>query len=77
MGRQSGPIGSIVVHAPYHVAANVHTYRSATYLPPDLQGYSERGAGTAGVGLAALWIALAGTVIYVERRRLFPRGTRQ
>lgn len=65
------PIGALVVHDSYHVAANVHTYRSAVYLPPDLDGYAERGGGSAGVALAGLWIALAGTAIYVERRRLF------
>ena len=52
------------------------TYRGATFLPPDLDGYPERGGGNAGLGLAALWVALAGTVIYVERRRLFPSSER-
>jgi hypothetical protein len=70
------PIGSIVAHATYHVGANVHTYRSATYLPPDLDGYAERGSGTAGLALAALWIVVAGSAIYVERRRLFPTSGR-
>jgi hypothetical protein len=70
------PVGSIVAHATYHVGANVHTYRSATYLPPDLDGYAERGSGTAGPALAALWIVVAGTVLYVERRRLFPASGR-
>ena len=66
------PLGAIVVHDAFHVAANVHTYRSATFLPPDLAGYAERGGGTAGLALAALWVVVAGTLIYVERRRLFP-----
>ena len=70
------PVGAIIAHDVFHVGANVHTYRSATFLPPDLEGYAERGGGTAGVGLAALWILFAGTVIYVERRRLFPTGAR-
>lgn len=69
------PLGAIVVHAPYHVAANVHTYRSATFLPPDLAGYAERGGGWAGAALAALWIAFAGSVIYIERHRLFPAAS--
>jgi len=68
------PIGAVVAHAVFHVGANVHTYRSATYLPPDLEGYSERGGGLAGVALAALWIVFAGSLIYIERRRLFGRG---
>ena len=66
------PIGAVLVHDAYHLTANVHTYRSEIYLPPDLNGYAERGAGTAGAGLAALWIVAAGSVIYGERRRLFP-----
>ena len=70
------PAGAIVVHDVFHVAANVHTYRSATFLPPDLDGYPERGGGTTGVALAALWVVLAGTVIYVERHRLFPTSER-
>ena len=49
-------LGAIVAHDAFHVAANVHTYRSATFLPPDLDGYAERGGGTAGLALAALWI---------------------
>jgi hypothetical protein len=66
------PLGAIVVHDAFHVAANVHTYRSATFLPPDLAGYAERGGGTAGLALAALWVVVAGTLVYAERRRLFP-----
>ena len=66
------PIGSLVVHASYHVAANVHTYRSEIYLPPDLDGYAERGSGTAGLAIAAAWLLVAGSVIYLGRRRLFP-----
>jgi len=41
-------------------------------LPPDLDVYAERGSGTAGLALAALWIVIAGSVIYGARRRLFP-----
>jgi hypothetical protein len=70
------PIGAVVAHATYHVGANVHTYRSATYLPPDLDGYAERGGGTAGLALTALWALVAGTVIYGERHRLFPPANR-
>jgi len=70
------PVGAIVAHATYHVGANVHTYGSAIYLPPDLNGYAERGSGTAGLALAALWIVIAGTVICSERRRLFPASER-
>jgi hypothetical protein len=66
------PIGAVVVHNAFHVAANVHTYRSEIYLPPDLDGYAERGGGAAGLALAGAWIVIAGTAIYVERRRLFP-----
>jgi hypothetical protein len=65
------PLGAVLVHDAYHVAANVHTYRSEIYLPPDLAGYAERGSGTAGPALAALWVVVAGTVIYAGRRRLF------
>jgi hypothetical protein len=68
------PIGSLVVHGSYHVAANVHTYRSDIYLPPDLDGYAERGGGTAGLAIAALWVTAAGSVLYLERPRLFPRS---
>jgi hypothetical protein len=66
------PIGGVVVHDAYHIAANVHTYRSDIYLPPDLDGYAERGSGTAGRIVAAFWILAAGGAIYVQRRRLFP-----
>jgi hypothetical protein len=66
------PVGAVVVHAPYHVAANVHTYRSATFLPPDLRGYPERGGGPAGLVLGALWSVFAAALIFIERRRLFP-----
>jgi hypothetical protein len=71
------PMGAVIMHDAYHVAANVHTYRSPIYLPPDLAGYAERGGGAAGLALAALWIVVAGTVIYVERRRLFPQDDRR
>ena len=70
------PVGAIVVHDAYHVAANVHTYRSEIYLPPALDGYAEHGSGAAGVGLAAIWIVLAGSVIYLGRHRLFPSTDR-
>lgn len=65
------PIGAVIVHDSYHVAANVHTYRSEIYLPPDLDGYAERGSGTAGPALAVAWIVAAGAVVYAARRRLF------
>jgi hypothetical protein len=71
------PIGAVVVHVSYHVAANVHTYRSPIYLPPDLDGYAERGSGTAGIALAAVWIVAAGAVIYAARRRLFSPAERR
>ena len=70
------PVGAIVAHTGFHVGANVHTYGSAIYLPPDLDGYAEHGSGTAGPALAALWIVIAGTVIYSQRRRLFPTAER-
>jgi hypothetical protein len=70
------PIGAVVVHDSYHVAANVHTYRSEVYLPPDLDGYAERGGGTAGLAFAGAWIVLAGAVIHAQRRRLFPSPVR-
>lgn len=70
------PIGAVVVHDAYHVAANVHTYRSEIYLPPDLDGYAERGSGSAGPVLAGLWFLIAGTVVYVQRQRLFPSTQR-
>lgn len=54
------------------MAANVHTYRSEIFLPPDLDGCAERGSGTAGVALAGLWLLAAGTAVHLERRRLFP-----
>ena len=66
------PVGAVVVHDAFHVAAQVHTDGSEIYLPPDLEGYAERGGGTAGLGLAALWILVGGSVIFVERRHLFP-----
>jgi hypothetical protein len=66
------PIGAVVVHDAFHVAANVHTYRSEIYLPPDLEGYAERGGGATGLAWAGAWIVIAGTAIYVKRRRLFP-----
>jgi hypothetical protein len=71
------PIGAVIVHDSYHVAANVHTYHSPIYLPPDLDGYAERGSGAAGLALAALWIVVAGTVIHAERRRLFPQAEKR
>lgn len=39
---------------------------------PDLDGYAERGGGAAGLVIAAVWVLVAGSVIYLERRRLFP-----
>ena len=71
------PIGAVIVHDSYHVAANVHTYRSPSYLPPDLDGYAERGSGVAGLALAALWVIVAGTVIFTEQARLFPRAEKR
>lgn len=76
-GRLTGnPVGAVVVHDSYHVAANVHTYRSPIYLPADLDGSAERGGGSSGLALAGIWIVLAGTVVYDERRRLFPSQSR-
>ena len=71
------PVGAVVVHDAFHVASNVHTYRSEIYLPPDLDGYAERGGGTGGLALAGAWIVIAGAVIYIERRRLFPSASPQ
>jgi len=68
------PVGAVLVHDSDHAAANVHTYCSPIYLPPDLDGYAERGSGSAGLGLAGIWLVLAGTAIDLERRRLFPRS---
>lgn len=66
------PAGSLVAHASFHVAANVHTYRSEIFLPPELDGDTARGSGAAGIALAATWIAVAGSVLYRHRERLFP-----
>jgi hypothetical protein len=66
------PLGAVIAHGVYHVTANVHTYRSGVFLPPALDGYTERGSGTAGLGLALAWIILAGCIVWWQRRRLFP-----
>ncbi len=66
------PVGAIVVHDAYHVAANVHRYHSEIYLPPDLDGYAERGSGAAGIAAAGAWVVLGGGAVYLARRRLFP-----
>ncbi len=68
-------LGVIVVHDAYHAAANVHRYHSEIYLPPDLDGYAERGSGTAGPALAGAWVVLAGGAVYLARCRLFPAGS--
>lgn len=71
-GLTGNPLGAILVHGTYHVAANVHTYRSPIFLPPDLDGYAERGSGTAGPAFTAAWIVIAGGGLFLGRRRLFP-----
>jgi hypothetical protein len=71
------PAGSLVLHDSFHVAASVHTYRSGTFLPPDLDGYAERGSGTAGLVLAAGWMLVAGIGLWSQRHRLFPKPPRQ
>ena len=70
------PIGAIIAHTAYHVASNVHSYRSGTSLPPDLNGYAERGGGVIGLAIALIWIALAGGLVWWRRRWLFPSNER-
>jgi hypothetical protein len=65
------PAGAILAHPAFHVTANVHTYRSGTFLPPDLNGYRERGSGTAAPVIAGAWALVAGAAIWTQRRRLF------
>jgi hypothetical protein len=67
------PAGAVLAHSAFHLTANVHTYRSGIYLPPDLNGYADRGTGGTGLGLAALWIVVAGGAIWSQRERLFRR----
>jgi hypothetical protein len=66
------PAGAVLAHEVFHLTANTHAYHSGVFLPPDLTGYAERGGGTVGVGLAAAWIAVAGGLVWWQRRRLFP-----
>ena len=70
------PVGAILAHAAFHVTSNVHTYRSGTFLPPDLNGYAERGGGVVGLAIALAWIALAAGLVWWQRRRLFPTSER-
>jgi hypothetical protein len=72
----SNPIGAVIVHDACHIAATVHTYRREPDLPPELNGYAERGSGTACIALAGVWVLVAGVLVYPERRRLFPSWTR-
>jgi hypothetical protein len=51
--------------------------RPAPPLHAALDGYAERGSGVTGLALAALWIVVAGTVIYAGRRRLFPQAEKR
>ena len=67
------PAGAVIAHDIFHVTANVDAYHSGVFLPPDLSGYAERGAGPFGIALAAAWIILAAGFIWWQRRRLFPR----
>jgi hypothetical protein len=70
------PIGAILAHTAFHVTSNVHTYRSGTFLPPDLNGYAERGGGGVALAIALAWIAFAGGLVWWQRRRLFPTSER-
>ena len=66
------PIGAVLAHVVFHVTANVHAYRSGIFLPPDLNGYAERGGGSVGLAIALAWIVFAGGLVWWQRRRLFP-----
>lgn len=66
------PAGAVLAHDVFHLTANNHAYHSGVFLPPDLTGYAERGGGTVGLALAAAWIAVAGGLMWWQRRRLFP-----
>ena len=66
------PAGAVIAHDLFHLTANSHAYHSGVFLPPDLAGYAERGGGIAGLGLAAAWTAVAGGLVWWQRRRLFP-----
>jgi hypothetical protein len=70
------PLGAVLAHAAFHVTSNVHAYRSGTFLPPDLNGYAERGGGGTGLAIAVAWIALTACLVWWQRRRLFPAGER-
>ena len=70
------PIGAVLAHAAFHVTANVHAYRSGIFLPPDLNGYAERGGGSVGLAIAVAWIVFAGGLVWWQRRRLFPTSQR-
>jgi hypothetical protein len=70
------PIGAVLAHVVFHVTANVHAYRSGIFLPPDLNGYTERGGGGVGLAIAVVWIVFAGGLVWWQRRRLFPTSQR-
>jgi hypothetical protein len=65
------PAGAVIAHDVFHLTANVHAYHSGVFLPPDLSGYAERGSGTAGIAIAAVWIVLTGGLAWWQRRRMF------
>jgi len=70
------PVGALLAHTAYHVTSNVHTYRSGTFLPPDLDGYAERAGGGIGFAIAVAWMAFAAGLVWWQRRRLFPSRER-
>jgi hypothetical protein len=66
------PVGAVLAHAAFHLTSNARAYRSGTFLPPDLNGYAERGGGLVGLLIALAWITFTAGLVWWQRRRLFP-----
>ena len=67
------PVGALVAHSAVHITAVAHEYEGADpgYLPPNLNRYPDHWGGTLGWVLAALWMSMLASVVWISRLRLF------